>query len=260
MRIGIFDSGVGGLTVLSAVAQAVPGADLLYLGDTARVPYGGRGAETVKRYALECATWLAEQGCDHIVIACNTASAYGAQALTEALQPLPVTGVVRAGALAAAQQAHEQGPVLVLATRGTVSSQAYLHCLAETLPGRGVRQRACPLLVPLVEEGWHDGSVLDAVLDHYLLDLMEPTPAAVILGCTHYPVLKDALHRRLPEGLPIIDSSEAVARSLAQNYPSVVQGRGRIRLCFTDDPEASRAAVQAIYPQGAGAADQVKLV
>jgi len=259
VKIGVFDSGVGGLTVLSAIAERLPGADLLYLGDTARVPYGGRGAETVKSYALECAQWLADQGCDHVVIACNTASAYGAEAVRSSLAPLPVTGVVRAGAEAAASAAGLTGPVLVLATRGTVSSQAYLRALAQTMPGRGVRQRACPLFVPLIEEGWPPGRVLDGAIDHYLADLLEPAPAALILGCTHYPVLKEHLADRLPVGLPIIDSSDAVAQRLAEAYPEQTRGRGHIQLCFTDDPEASRAAMQAIYPQGLRAVDQVRI-
>ncbi len=259
MRIGIFDSGVGGLTVLAAIRARLPGADLLYLGDTARVPYGGRGAKTVKQYALECAQWLVDQGCDHLVIACNTASAYGAEAVRTACSPLPVTGVVLAGAASAAAAAHSKGPILVLATRGTVSSQAYLRALNETLPGRQIRQRACPLFVPLVEEGWPPGVVLDGVIDHYLSDLLQPTPAALILGCTHYPVLKDHLAARLPEGLAIIDSSEAVAQSLYRMYPDARSGAGRTRLCFTDDPEASRAAIQTIYPAGLHGADQIQL-
>ena len=124
------------------------------------MPYGGRGARTVKRYALECAQWLVDQGCDHVVIACNTASAYGVEAVRSACSPLPVTGVVFAGAESAASAAGAEGPILVLATRGTVSSQAYLRALNETLPARQIRQRACPLLVPLVEEGWPSGDVL----------------------------------------------------------------------------------------------------
>ena len=259
MRIGIFDSGVGGLTVLAAIRRRLPGVDLLYLGDTARVPYGGRGARTVKRYALECAQWLVDQGCDHVVIACNTASAYGVEAVRSACSPLPVTGVVLAGAESAASAAGAEGPILVLATRGTVSSQAYLRALNETLPAREIRQRACPLFVPLVEEGWPSGDVLDGVIDHYLSDLLHPTPAALILGCTHYPVLKEHLAKRLPEGLPIIDSSEAIAETLEAMYPDARVGAGHTRLCFTDDPEASRAAIQTIYPAGLSGADQVKL-
>ena len=140
-----------------------------------------------------------------------------------------------------------------------MSSQAYLRALNETLPGRQIRQRACPLLVPLVEENWPPGVVLDGVIDHYLDDLLEPAPAALILGCTHYPVLKQHLAARLPEGLPVIDSSEAVAESLYGTYPQARSGRGETRLCFTDDPEASRAAIQTIYPSGFQGADQVQL-
>lgn len=211
--IGVFDSGVGGLTVLRALVEALPDEPTVYLGDTARVPYGSRSADAVIRYALNNARTLLETAdLKLLVVACNTASAVALGPLAEEL-PIPVVGVIEPGARAALE-ASRGGTVLVLGTAGTVRSLAYPRAL-EAAGFRGtVASRACPLLVPLVEEGWTDGAVTDQVLDRYLAAL-EPDVDVVVLGCTHYPLLRPALEAALlrarGEPVAVVDGGRATA-------------------------------------------------
>jgi glutamate racemase len=212
--IGVFDSGFGGLTVLRALIHRMPHARYAFLGDTARLPYGSKSRRTIARYAAESAQFLVrEQGAQFLVIACNTASALALDAIQNAV-PVPVLGVIEPGALAA-RTASASEDVLVIATDATVQSHAY----AAACRAQGLRalEKACPLLVPLVEEGWIDHPVTAEVLKIYLDELTaEATvqglnPDALVLGCTHYPLLRSLIERAVPAGMKVIDSAEAAA-------------------------------------------------
>ena len=192
--IGVFDSGFGGLTVLRELLPLIPGARYIYLGDTARLPYGSKSQTTIARYAVESARFLESHGADHLVIACNTASALAMREISESVG-IPVTGVIEP-VVAAAQHRHPDADVLVLATSATVQSHAYqLHCAAM---GLHATEKACPLLVPLVEEGWIDHPVTRDVLRIYLQEALSTcAPEAVLLGCTHYPLIASAIEATL---------------------------------------------------------------
>ncbi len=245
--IGVFDSGFGGLTVLRELLPLVAGAHCVYLGDTARLPYGSKSRETIVRYALSSARFLQQQGAELLVVACNTATALALDELRDAL-PIPVVGVIAPGAEAAAAACSEfkkthavetPGEVLVLATQATVESHAYTRACAAL--GLRATEKACPLLVPLVEEGWiceatvcdetsgHSGSANDAarssvtaqVLRIYLGEALRDAPEsrALLLGCTHYPLLRPAIESTLAElahPLRVIDSAQATARAVAR--------------------------------------------
>ena len=235
MRIGIFDSGIGGLTVLSAMRQALPGHDLIYLGDQARIPYGTRSPITVVRYSLRVASYLHGLGIDALVVACNTASTHALPALRAAGDTLgiPVFGVIEPG-VQAALAAHEQGAVAVLGTQGTVTGAAYQHSLAERSPHLAVHAVPCPLFVPLVEEGWLHGTVPVDVAEAYVGHLRGKVDVA-ILGCTHYPLLKDVLAQVLP-GTTLVDSASATADAvLAALGPG--EGTGSVTYLVTDNVE-----------------------
>ncbi len=218
MKIGVFDSGFGGLTVLRALLERIPGADFLYLGDTARLPYGAKSRQTVARYAASSAKFLVSEGAEYLVIACNTASALALDAIREAV-PVPVLGVVETGANAA--EAHSATrDVLVIATAATVESHAY----AAACQRRALRslEKACPLLVPLVEEGWIEHPVTTEVLRIYISELMDEAragalePDTLVLGCTHYPLLRTQIERAVPQTLRVIDSAQVTADQVAQ--------------------------------------------
>ena len=218
MKIGVFDSGVGGLTVLRALLRKIPGADYLYLGDTARLPYGAKSRATVARYAASSAKFLVGEGAEYLVIACNTASALALDAI-RAAAPVPVLGVVETGANAAAANSQTRD-VLVIATAATVESHAYAAACAE----RKLRslEKACPLLVPLVEEGWVDHPVTAEVLRIYVSELLDQAqdaalhPDTLVLGCTHYPLLRAQIERAVPASLRVIDSAEVTAEQVAE--------------------------------------------
>lgn len=213
MRIGIFDSGIGGLTVHRELRAALPGHDLVYLGDTARVPYGTRSPETVKRYSFAVASHLAEAGAEAVVIACNTATTYALEDLAEAgaRAGIQVFGVVEPG-VRAALAAHHDGAIAVLGTEGTIRGGAYQRALTRTIPEDQIRGVPCPLFVPLAEEGWVDGDVPLAVAERYLGGLRGQIDTA-ILGCTHYPLLKPVLAEILP-GVTLVDSAESTAQAV----------------------------------------------
>jgi len=226
--IGVFDSGFGGLTVLRALLALVPSAHYVYLGDTARLPYGSKSRETIVRYALSSAQFLADQGADLLVIACNTATALALDDIRAAL-PIPVVGVVEPGARAAFEASttgKQSGDVLVLATTATTQSGAYTRAL-NTL-GLHATEKACPLLVPLVEEGWLEQPVYKSValevLRIYLVEALAESPRAgtLLLGCTHYPLLKPLIEttlQTLRHPLRVIDSADATARAVASLLP-----------------------------------------
>ena len=212
--IGIFDSGVGGLTVFRAVQRRLPAERLIYLGDTARIPYGVRSAATIERYALECAKFVQSRGVKAIVIACNTASALAANYLRSKCS-VPVMGVIRAGARRAVERT-SNGRIGVIATEATVASGAYERAIRELKDGLEITSRACPLFVPLAEEGWLNHPVTFQVAEEYLAQLREIGVDTLVLGCTHYPILRPVIERTLGDRLSYVDSGEAVAETLAQ--------------------------------------------
>lgn len=217
LPIGVFDSGVGGLTVARAIADRLPHEKILYLGDTARVPYGNRGAQTVRRYALNAARLLQRRGVKALVIACNTATAYGLDALLEAMPELPIIGVIDPVAQRAAEFT-ESRHIGVIGTRGTVNSECYPASLTQLAPDIRVTQVACPLFVPLAEEGWTSGEIPVAVAHKYLEAFSSTDIDALILGCTHYPLLRDTIANVLDQIMPryvrTMDSAHATSAAL----------------------------------------------
>lgn len=219
--IGVFDSGFGGLTVLKALLELIPGADYAYFGDTARLPYGSKSAETVARYAVEAASYLESHGAQVLVIACNTATALALDRITAAAH-VPVIGVIEPGAEAAAS-ASKNGKIVVVGTEATVTSHAYLKALQAR--GLTAREKACPLLVPLVEEGWIDHPVTEQVARIYLSEAFVDgfqDADVLVLGCTHYPLLKPLLRRVAPAHVSIVDSAESTARVVSSRLQQLV--------------------------------------
>jgi glutamate racemase len=224
--IGVFDSGFGGLTVLRELLPLVQGAHYIYLGDTARLPYGAKSQATVARYAVESARFLEDRGCTSLVIACNTASALALDEIRAAVQ-VPVTGVIEP-AVQMAHHGREGSEVLVLATQATVQSHAYLlACARRNLQAI---EKACPLLVPLVEEGWVDHPVTREVLRIYIAEaLLACKPSAVLLGCTHYPLIAAPIAETLREfGIqaPLIDSAHATAQEVGRRLSTEAHAAG----------------------------------
>lgn len=215
LPIGVFDSGMGGLTVMRALRARLPGENLLYLGDTARLPYGTKSADTVTRYALSAAQALTARGIKMLVVACNTVSGQALPALTEALAPLPVIGVIVPGAEAAIAAANG-APIAVIATEGTVKSGAYVRAIHALAPDLPVVQQAAPLLVPLAEEGLVTGEIARLAVARYLMPLLAtvPHPRTLVLGCTHFPVLKDTLAQVAGPNVTLVDSAETTARAV----------------------------------------------
>jgi glutamate racemase len=244
--IGVFDSGFGGLTVLKALLELIPGADYIYFGDTARLPYGSKSVETVARYAVEAAHFLESQGAEMLVIACNTATALALDRITAAAH-VPVIGVIEPGAHAAASATRNKR-VVVIGTEATVSSHAYRKALESR--GLQAREKACPLLVPLVEEGWIEHPVSEEVARIYLREAFADgfqDADVLVLGCTHYPLLKPLLHRVAPSHVKIVDSAESTAHAVAAQL-SVLSSSDkeqrrdtpRLRFFATDSAEKFR--------------------
>jgi glutamate racemase len=214
-KIGVFDSGFGGLTVLKALLEAVPDADYLYFGDTARLPYGSKSAETVAKYACEAARFLEQQGAGLLVIACNTATALALDQIRHAAL-VNVVGVIEPGAQQAAAESSVK-KVVVIGTEATICSHAYRDALAKLKVES--HEKACPLLVPLVEEGWTGHAVTDEIARTYLAEAFADgfsSSDVLLLGCTHYPLLKPVLQRVVPKGVTLVDSAESTAHAVAK--------------------------------------------
>ncbi len=215
--IGIFDSGMGGLTVMRALAERLPNERFVYLGDTARLPYGTKSADTVTRYAVQAAALLMKRRIKLLVVACNTASGVALPVLQEAFADIAVVGVIAPGAEAALAAA-PNGPIAVIATEGTVKAGAYRRAIHARAPEVPVMQQACPLFVPLAEEGLVTGEIAELIARRYLEPLMAERPACLVLGCTHYPALKDTIAK--VAHVPLVDSAAttaiAVERALAE--------------------------------------------
>lgn len=213
LAIGVFDSGMGGLTVLKALRANLPHESFIYLGDTARLPYGTKSPDTVKQYAMQMAKLLVERQIKALVIACNTATTAALPHLQKMLTDIPVIGVVAPGA-AAAVAATRNKHIAVLATETTIASSAYQQLIAHHLPEVRISTRACSVLVALAEEGMVNNSVAREALKHYLTDVTNED--AVLLGCTHFPVFKTLLAELLPSGVTIVDSAQATAHALRE--------------------------------------------
>ena len=239
--IGVFDSGIGGLTVVSALRELLPNERIFYLGDTARVPYGGKSAATVERYSLEITAMLLAENCKTIVVACNTASALALPRL-ESTIPVPITGVIWPGARAAVA-ATRNGHIGVIGTRATIKSGAYERAIRALDPALRVSARACPLFVPLIEEGWLESEITDRVIRQYLTPLVEAGVDTVVLGCTHYPLLREAIARFLGDTVTLVDSAQNCAATVRQlldekNLRAGAEATGQLSVALTDSPDA----------------------
>jgi glutamate racemase len=212
--IGVFDSGIGGLTVVREIMRQLPHEDIIYFGDTARVPYGPKSPETVTRYAHEITSFLRDEGVKNVVVACNTATAHAVESLREDFD-LPITGVIEPGARAAVR-ASSARRIGVVGTLGTISSGAYERAIHALDIDIDVTARACPLFVPFVEEGWLDHPALDLVARQYLASLADTGIDALVLGCTHYPLIKTVIARALGADIRLIDSAEETAGEVAR--------------------------------------------
>jgi glutamate racemase len=214
--IGVFDSGVGGLTVLRALRTAMPGEDYIYLGDTARLPYGTKTGESVVRYSLQCAAALIARRVRCLVVACNTASASALEALRARYRDLPIIGVIEPGARAAVAASASQH-IAVIATEGTIAGGAYQAAIREVNPRARVTARACSLFVAMAEEGWTEGPIARAVAARYLEPVFSSAPEApdtLVLGCTHFPALRGAIREVLPPHVSIVDSAATTAAAV----------------------------------------------
>ncbi|MCG8454164.1 MAG: glutamate racemase [Spirochaetales bacterium] len=247
LPIGLFDSGVGGLTVLKALRQTLPCEDVLYLGDTARLPYGTKSPDTIIRYAVQAAGKLVERGVKMLVIACNTASSVAIEPLQRAFPDIPVVGVVKPGATASCR-ASETGRIVVLATESTIRGNAYQRAIHDLRPEAQVTGLPCPLFVPLAEEGWTGGELVEGIIARYLDPLFaSPLDAAaanrpdtVVLGCTHFPLLASAIRNVVGNGVHIVDSAETTAMEVKtmlteQGLLQPEQQCGSTRFLTTDD-------------------------
>ena len=246
LPIGVFDSGMGGLTVLRALQESLPQERFLYLGDTARLPYGTKSPDTIVRYSQQAAAFLLRRGVKCLVIACNTASATALAVLQAQYPQIPIIGVVEPGAMAGCR-ASRNGRIAVIATEGTVRGGAYQQAIQRLNPSAQVLAQACPLFVPLAEEGWVDGPIVSAVAQRYLLPLFvgEQAPDTLLLGCTHFPVFGSVLREVLGERVTIVDSARTTAAALQRLWIENPTLRSRaaaaqakaVEFMVTDGPE-----------------------
>ena len=273
--LGVFDSGLGGLTVVRALRARLPAEHIVYLGDTARVPYGTRSADTILRYARSCAGLLTDRGVKALVIACNTATAVALDMLRAELD-LPVVGVIEPGARAAvgiaARLSHEGDPrsgrVGVLGTARTIASGAYTRAVGALSTRLEVVGQAAPLLVPLVEEGWLAGDVPRLAVERYLAPLIEAEVGTIVLGCTHYPLLKDVIEeaaaRLAGRSVAVIDSAEATAESVedlfrTRSLAGASRASGELELLVTDLPSSFTAVAERFLGEAARNVTQIDL-
>ncbi|MCB0365662.1 MAG: glutamate racemase [Bdellovibrionaceae bacterium] len=247
MPIAVFDSGVGGLTVLRSLAQAFPKEDFIYLGDTARLPYGTKSPVTIRQYVEQNIRFLLGRRVKAIVVACNSASSVLDPSVKA---PVPIYNVIDPGAIAAVS-ASQSGKIGVIATRTTVAQQAYVKAIHVLDPTAEVYQQACPLLVPLVEEGWVDDPLANLVVHRYLSPIKNSGVDTLIMGCTHYPVLREAMGKVMGQDVTLVDSGEAIAQLMDQDIknkrllPNPI-GQGRLDLLSTDMAENFRLMAERI--------------
>lgn len=235
--IGVFDSGIGGLTVAAALRKLLPAEDIFYIGDTARVPYGGKSAATIERYSIEISGLLLSEQAKLIVVACNTASALAVPRLQEILK-VPVTGVILPGAKAAVE-ATRTGRIGVIGTRATTYSRAYERAIYALAPDTVVLSQACPLLVPLIEEGWIADPIADQVIARYLEALVREKIDTLVLGCTHYPLLRGCIQKYVGDSITLVDSAHNCAVAVrellqAQRLTAPADHLGQLTVALTD--------------------------
>jgi glutamate racemase len=262
--IGVFDSGVGGLTVLRELRRALPGEDFIYLGDTARLPYGTKSAGTVVRYSLQCAAALLARGIRSLVVACNTASASALGALQQQHPGLPVIGVIDPGAAAAVAASSSQH-IAVIATEGTIAGGAYTAAIQRLNAGARVTAIACSVFVALAEEGWTQGPIVEAAARRYLDPIFSSAdpPDTLVLGCTHFPLLGAAIRAVLPASVVLVDSAATVAAAVARQVPAggAPRAAGRV-LWLATDGAARFARVGSLFlgePMSASAVEIIDL-
>lgn len=236
--IGIFDSGFGGLTVMSSINKMLPRENIIYFGDTAHVPYGSKSKDTVIKFSKDIASFLTEHGIKMLVIACNTASAFALPALKKTL-PIPVIGVIEPGAKAAVSTTKNK-KIGIIGTEGTIKSKSYPKAINKKSKYT-VYQQACPLFVPLVEEGWHTGKITDDIVKYYLKPLMGKNIDTLVLGCTHYPLLKKTL-RKNTGNINLIDSAQATAAEVKKilsekDLLADKKSKGKLIFYVSDNPQ-----------------------
>ena len=237
--IGVFDSGIGGLTVVNALSSALPNESIYYVGDTARVPYGNKSTQRIQQYSNEITEWLVKQDCKMIVVACNTVSSLAIHYLQSHFS-LPVIGVIQPG-VDFAIKITKNKKIGILGTQGTIQSNAYGKALQSIMPDIKVISKACPLFVPLAEEGIVDGDIPSAIAEFYLKDIQSSDIDTVILGCTHYPLLKKVIGAALGSRITLVDSGNAIAKAVTfeldkHNLISTIK-KGGTQCFVTDDPK-----------------------
>ncbi|ANM30988.1 glutamate racemase [Acidobacteria bacterium Mor1] len=261
--IGVFDSGVGGLTVFRALCAALPDEPMVYLGDTARVPYGTRSPSTVERYSMEAQDFLNQHRIKLLVVACNSASSVALDSLVRE-SDVPVVGVIAPGARRAVEQTRS-GVIGVIGTRATVASGAYERAIQALRSDARVESRACPLFVPLAEEGWTDNDVARATAETYLGELREAGVDTLVMGCTHYPLLREVIGATMGAGVELVDSAEAVADEVRglladEAAPPLPAGASARRdLFITDEPAPFMRMAERILGPEATRIEQVRL-
>jgi glutamate racemase len=260
--IGVFDSGVGGLTVLRELARTLSGERFIYLGDTARVPYGTKSRETITRYSIEIANYLiVRHDIKMLVVACNTASSLALPALRK-IYKIPVVGMVDPCVRRVASLP-KRDAIGVIGTAGTIRSGAYEQALRASLPAARISCRPCPLFVSLAEEGWVEKPVTRSVIAEYLAPFLEDPPDALILGCTHYPVLKDPIREFLGDGTFLVDSGEEAARVVdtlvSESGMKREGGEPEVRFLVTDDPEHFAGVGEAFFGRELARVERVTL-
>ncbi len=238
--IGVFDSGIGGLTVYKELKEKLPDEKVIYLGDTARLPYGTKSAETIKHFSLDDARFLLTKDIKIVVVACNSASSHAIGHIQETFDFIPVLGVIQPGAEAAV--AGSRGSIGVIGTAATIASGAYERAIREREPGAHILSKPCPLLVPLVEEGWVNHDVTRMVIEEYLIPLKEDGIDSLVLGCTHYPVLKRLIAQVMGESIQLIDSAETTANKVKSilktlGWLSKANGGRKDEFYVTDFPD-----------------------
>ncbi len=244
--VGIFDSGLGGLTVVREVLSELPDEDIVYFGDTARVPYGSKSRDTIVHYTKQILAFLKTKDVKAIVVACNTASAYALEEV-QASVPVPIVGVVKPGALVAAKET-KNGRIGVIGTRGTVRSGLYRKCLLEYRPDAEVFQKACPLFVPLVEEGLWEDELTRIAAERYLQELKDAGVDTLIMGCTHYPLIRPVIREIMGEEVRLINPAHETAKRMREileqkelcRDPFCVPSKTPYRFFVSDDPESFR--------------------
>lgn len=252
MRICVFDSGLGGLSVLSAVAKAFPAGEFIYLGDSARTPYGTKGPETILRYAHECVSFLERYNPDCLIIACNTVSSIALDVIAERV-PYPVFGTI-GPTVSYVRTIPQTKRILVVGTPATIASGKYQQAFAKALPEAEILARACPLFVPLVESGVIQGTIVSEVCNLYLSDFLGNDVDAVVLGCTHYPFLRDALSEFFGTSIRLIESAEGIVREMRDHFPGIdneLSGSpGHLSIFMTDEISAFDSLALLALPSG----------